>query len=102
MMVRNNLFVVLAGADAAMMVPPPGVDDFVSNIFVPKAPMGLKAGPGAIIVSDAGLVETYKLAPTSPAIDVGSPNAFQPWVDWFGNQVPCGSAPDIGAVEYCP
>jgi hypothetical protein len=100
--VRNNLFVVLPGADAAMMVPPPGPDDFVNNIFVPKAPMGVQAGTGAIVVSDAGLVDTFHLAPTSPAVDTGSPDAMQPWVDWEGNQVPCGNAPDVGAVEYCP
>ena len=100
--VRNNLFVVLPGADAAMMVLPPGPDDVINNIFVPKAPMGVKAGTGVIIVSDAGLVDTYKLSPTSPAVDKGAPESFQPWVDYFGNKVPCGSAPDIGAVEYCP
>jgi hypothetical protein len=101
MTVRNNLFVVLSGAAAGMMTPPPGPDDFVSNIFSPKAPMGVTAGTGAIIVSDPGLVDTYRLAPTSPAIDKGDPGAFQAWVDWDGNKVPCGSAPDIGAVEYC-
>ena len=64
--------------------------------------MGVTAGTGAIVVSDPGLVDTYHLAPTSPAVDKGSPDAMQPWVDWEGNKVPCGSAPDIGAVEYCP
>jgi hypothetical protein len=102
MMVRNNLFVVLEGAAAAMMTPPPGPGDFINNIFSPKAPMGVTAGTGAIIVSDPGLVDTFYLAPSSPAVDKGDPGAFQPWVDWEGNKVPCGSAPDVGAVEYCP
>jgi hypothetical protein len=101
-LVRNNLFVVLPDADAAMMTLPPGPNDALNNIFVPKAPMGLKAGTGVIVVSDVGLVDTYKLSPTSPAVDKGSPDLFQPWVDYLGNKVPCGSAPDIGAVEYCP
>jgi hypothetical protein len=100
--VRNNLFVVLPGAKDAMMVLPPGPDDAINNIFVPKAPSGLKAGTGVIILSDAGLVDTYKLSATSPEVDKGSSDMFQPWVDWDGNKVPCGSAPDIGAVEYCP
>ncbi len=100
--VRNNLFVVLPGADAAMMVLPPGPNDVITNIFVPKAPMGVKTGAGVIVVSDVGLVETYKLSPTSAAIDKGDPGSFQAWVDYHGNRVPCGSAPDIGAVEYCP
>lgn len=100
--VRNNLFVVLPDADAAMMVLPPGPDDVVNNIFVPKAPMGVKAGTGVIVLSDVGLVDTYRLSPTSPAIDKGASGTFQPWLDWDGNKVPCGSAPDIGAVEYCP
>jgi hypothetical protein len=100
--VRNNLFVVLEGADAAMMVPPPGPEDFVNNIFSPRAPMGVQAGAGAIVVSDPGLVDGYYLAPASPAVDAGSPDAMQAWLDWDGNPVPCGNAPDVGAVEYCP
>jgi hypothetical protein len=101
--VRNNLFVVLPGADAAMMVLPPGPNDFYNNLFSPKAPMGVKTGTnGVIVASDPGLVDSYRLAPTSPAVDKGSPDAMQAWVDYQGNKVPCGGAPDIGAVEYCP
>jgi hypothetical protein len=92
----------MMAADAAMMVPPPGPDDFVNNIFSPRAPMGVQAGAGAIVVSDPGLVDTYHLAPTSPAVDAGAAEAMQAWLDWEGHQVPCGNAPDIGAVEYCP
>jgi hypothetical protein len=101
-LVRNNLFVVLPDADPAMMVLPPGPNDVINNIFVPKAPMGVKAGTGVIVLSDAGLVDTFKLSATSPEVDKGDPGSFQPWVDWDGHKVPCGSAPDIGAVEYCP
>jgi hypothetical protein len=100
--VRNNLFVVLPGADAAMMVLPPGPSDVINNMFVPKAPMGVKAGTGVIVVSEAGLVDTYKLSASSPEVDKGDSAAFQAWVDWDGHKIPCGSAPDIGAVEYCP
>jgi hypothetical protein len=64
--------------------------------------MGVQAGTGAIVGSDAGLVDTYHLAPTSPAVDAGSPDAMQAWIDWEGHPVPCGNAPDVGAVEYCP
>jgi hypothetical protein len=93
-LVRNNLLVVLPDADAAMMVLPPGPDDVINNVFVPKAPMGIKAGSGVIVLADVGLVDTYKLSPTSPAVDAASPDLFQPWVDYEGNKVPCGSAPD--------
>lgn len=101
--VRNNMFIVLAGADAAMMTLPPGPDDFYNNLFSPKAPMGVKTGTnGVIVVSDPGLVDTYHLAATSPAVDKGSPDAIQDWVDYEGHEIPCGSSPDIGAIEYCP
>ena len=101
--VRNNMFVVLAGADAAMMTLPPGPNDFYNNLFAPKAPMGVKTGTnGVIVAADPGLAETYHLAPTSPAVDKGSLDAQQPWADYEGHKVPCSGAPDIGAVEYCP
>jgi hypothetical protein len=66
--------------------------------------MGVKSGTnGVIVVSDPGLVEAYKLAPTSPAVDKGSPDALFPsWLDYGGHKIPCGTAPDIGAIEYCP
>jgi hypothetical protein len=101
--VRNNLFIVLDGGGSAMMTLPPGPSDFYNNLFAPKAPMGVKTGTnGIIVVTDPGLVDTYRLAPTSPAVDKGSPDAMQAWVDYEGNKIPCGGAPDIGAVEYCP
>jgi hypothetical protein len=101
--VRNNMFVVLSGAAAAMMTIPPGPNDFTNNLFAPKLPMSVKSGTaGTIVVSDAGLVDTYKLTATSPAVDKASPEALTAWVDWAGNKVPCGGAPDIGAFEYCP
>jgi len=98
--VRNNMFVVLSGADAAMMTIPPGPSDFYNNLFAPKVPMGVKSGTnGIIVVSDPGLVDVYRLTPT---VDKGSPDAIQDWVDYGGHKLPCGSAPDIGAFEYCP
>jgi hypothetical protein len=99
--VRNNLFVVLTGAASAMLTLPPAADDFYNNLFSPKAPMGVTAS-AALVAADPGLVETYKLAPTSPAIDKGSTRT-QIWTsDFSGNPVPCGNAPDVGAFEYCP
>jgi len=102
-LVRNNLFVVLAGATSATMKLPPGPDDVINNIFSTKAPQGVTASAGkVIVVSDPGLVDTYHLSATSPAIDKGAKESVKPWVDYDGHTVPCGSAPDVGAVEYCP
>jgi hypothetical protein len=102
--VRNNLFVVLAGATAATMKLPPGTDDVIGNIFSPKAPSGVTASAGHVtIVTDPGLVNnTYKLGANSPAIDQASKDSVKPWPDFDGSTVPCGSAPDVGAFEYCP
>ena len=102
-LVRNNLFVVLSGATAATMKLPPGADDVIDNIFSPKAPSGVTASAGHVtVVSDPGLANTFRLAPSSPAIDKGANESVKPWVDFDGNTVPCGSAPDVGAIEYCP
>jgi hypothetical protein len=102
-LVRNNLFVVLPGATAATMKLPPGPDDVVNNIFSSKAPQGVTASAGkVIVVSDAGLVDTFRLSPTSPAIDKAASESIKPWVDYDGHAVPCGSGADVGAVEYCP
>ena len=101
--VRNNLFVVLAGATAATMKLPPGPDDVINNIYSPKAPSGVTASAGkVIVVTDPGLTNTFRLAPTSPAVDQGGKDSVKPWPDFDGNTVPCGSAPDVGALEYCP
>lgn len=102
-LVRNNLFVVLPGATAATMRLPPGPDDVINNIFSSKAPQGVTASAGkVIVVLDAGLVDTFRLSATSPAIDKGGKESIKPWVDYDGHTVPCGGAPDVGAVEYCP
>jgi hypothetical protein len=98
--VRNNLFVVLEGGGTAMLEVPPGPDDFYNNVFSPSAPWGIEVE--ATEVADPGLVDVFRLAPDSPVIDLGSPNVWQPWLDFDGNAVPCGSAPDVGAIEYCP
>ncbi len=101
--VRNNLFVVLEGATAATMKLPPGPDDVVNNIFSPKAPQGMTASAGKVtVVSDPGLVNTFRLAPSSPAIDKGGSESVKPWTDFDGKTVPCGTSADVGAIEYCP
>jgi hypothetical protein len=102
--VRNNFFVVLQGAKAATMRLPPGPDDVLNNIFSPQAPSGVTASAGHVtVVSDPGLVNnSYRITATSPAVDQGGQDAVKPWPDFEGNAVPCGDAPDVGAVEYCP
>ena len=100
--VRNNLFVVLAGAAEATMKLPPGPNDVVNNIFSPRAPTGVEA-TRVTVVADPGLVDNgYHIAANSPAVDVGDQDSVRPWTDFDGNAVPCGSGPDIGAIEYCP
>ena len=102
--VRNNLFIVEEDAEGfAMMSTPPGGDaDFYNNVFVPSAPWGVD--DGAIDVADAKLLlDDQTMAEDSPLIDIGSPDAFEDdWVDFSGNAVYCGDAPEPGAFEYCP
>jgi len=42
--------------------------------------------------------ETFRLRPTSPAIDAGIDVGLT--TDYWGHRIPQGSAPDIGAAEY--
>lgn len=100
--VRNNLFVVLEGGGEATMKLPPGEDDVLDNIFSPQAPQGVEASR-VTVVADPGLVDdTFRIGPDSPAIDQGGADSVKPWPDFDGNVVPCGEAPDVGAIEYCP
>lgn len=100
--VRNNLFVVLEGATEATMKLPPGTDDAVNNIFSPRAPAGVQADR-VTVIADPGLVDdTFRIGANSPAIDEAGQDSVKPWVDFDGSAVPCGAAPDIGAIEYCP
>ncbi len=100
--VRNNLFVVLPDATAATMKLPPGPDDFIDNIFSPKAPQGVEADR-ATIVTDPGLVDnTYFITADSPAVDQAGNDSVKAWPDFDGSALPCGDAPDIGAIEFCP
>ena len=100
--VRNNLFVVFEGGGEATMKLPPGPDDVVNNIFYPRAPTGVQADR-VTVVADPGLVdETFRIGASSPAIDAGTQDSVKPWIDFDSNSVPCGSGPDIGAIEYCP
>ena len=103
MIVRNNLFIVLPGAKAATMKLPP-MQDVMNNIFSPKAPSGVTASEGKVtIVSDPGLVKNDgpQITANSPAVDKAGKDSVKAWVDFDGNTVPCGSAPDVGAAEVC-
>jgi hypothetical protein len=51
-------------------------------------------------VDDLGLVDVFHPSATSPAVDAGIDEGYFD-TDFYGN-AKCGSAPDIGAVEYCP
>ena len=51
-------------------------------------------------VDDLGLVNVFHPSATSPAVDKASNEGIYD-TDFYGN-AKCGSAPDIGAVEYCP
>jgi hypothetical protein len=95
--VRNNFFIVVEGGGSGMFSPPPDGDHY-NNLFSPSAPMGLS---GVLVADDPGLTADWRLAPGSPAIDAGSPDALQTWIDYDGNNTPCGSGRDIGAFEYC-
>jgi hypothetical protein len=50
-------------------------------------------------VDNLGLVDVFHPTATSPAVDKGSSTSYFS-TDFYGN-AKCGSAPDIGAVEYC-
>ena len=98
--VRNNLFAVFEGGGSVIMELPPGESDAYGNVFSPSAPFG--ATGNVTTVADPGLVDSFRLGPDSPLIDAATPEAWQEWTDFDGNPVPCGAAPDVGAVEYCP
>jgi len=50
-------------------------------------------------VDDLGLSDVFHPTAVSPAVDSGSSEGMFTQ-DFYGN-APCGSAPDVGAVEYC-
>ncbi len=95
--VRNNLFFTTGGGSGMMTEVP----DHTNNLFAPSAPMSWTLGTGEVAVADPGLTADYRLVAGSPAIDVGSPEAWQQWTDFDGNAVPLGNGRDIGASEYC-
>lgn len=101
--VRNNLFWVTEGSAGGFgggfmgTVP---TQDHYNNVFANFSP-GWTLGEGEIEVDDPGLTADYRLAAGSPAIDKGSTKAYQVWTDFDGNAVPLGTAPDMGASEFC-
>ncbi|MBN2529842.1 MAG: hypothetical protein JXR76_25855 [Deltaproteobacteria bacterium] len=96
--VRNNIFAVVENGAGMMMN---GVPDQYSNLFSPKAPMGLDLGEGSIEAADVKFTDDWRLTSESPAIDIGHTDTWQEWTDVDGHPVPCGGAPDMGASEYC-
>lgn len=50
-------------------------------------------------VDDLGLVDVFHPTANSPAVDKGSDEGLYD-EDFYGNKK-CGSAPDVGAVEFC-
>jgi hypothetical protein len=109
MVVRNNLFVVLPDGVAGSFFGNIPSSAFYNNAYTRVTPInvsgfgggGTPVGPGEIAMDDPLLTAEWRLTATSPVIDLGSPEQLQAWTDYDGNPVPCGTAPDIGAFEYC-
>jgi len=74
------------------------VDTEISLAITPTLVVGVS--PQTNIYSDPLFKsnETFRLRPTSPAIDAGIDVGLT--TDYWGHRIPQGSAPDIGATEY--
>jgi MYXO-CTERM domain-containing protein len=101
--VRNNAFVVLGGSGMFNGVLPEG--DHYNNLFAGvNFPNNWTQHATEIVVgsAEAGIGADGRPAAGSAVIDAGSAEfVVVDRVDFDGNAVPLGSAPDIGAFEYC-
>lgn len=80
---------------------------FNNNVYSGATLSGYDAGITYTDRNDSGNIntnplfksnETFRLRPTSPAIDEGIDVGLT--TDYWGHRIPQGSAPDIGATEY--
>jgi hypothetical protein len=103
--VRNNIFVDAVAGHALYAFFSNMMADHSNNIFVPAnanvaSSFTLDATEKKVNLADLAFGTDYRLtASSAPAIDQGVALGFAEDIDH--HPVPCGSAPDIGASEYC-
>lgn len=95
---RNN---IISAPHKAGYASGPVDEDY--DLFVGAGIRQFSAGPHSFVGdpkwANVGAAD-FRLQPDSPAIDRGQD--LGPQVDFAGNKVPYGSAPDLGALEQAP
>jgi hypothetical protein len=105
----NNIFYHLGTGDYELGSSTSNVFDY--NVFYgshpasePADPHKLTEDPGFRLPFPGGIgrdtCHVYKLRPDSPCIDTGVPIPDNGGLDFWGNPVPSGAAPDRGAHEF--